>query len=71
MWQNTLGNYMLLTLYSSKIPYSLQHNYKINVKGPTNNIMNVFSKNCLSVSNTFLQDEILQTMERETNNERI
>ena len=33
--------------------------------------MNVFSKNGLCVSNTFLQDEILQTMERETNNERI
>ena len=49
---------MLLTLYSSKIPFSLQHNYKINVKGPTNNIMNVFSKKCLCVSNTFLQDEI-------------
>ena len=58
------GNYMLLTLYSSKIPFSLQHNYKINVKGPTNNIMNV-------VSNTFLQNEIFHSMERETNNERI
>ena len=65
------GNHMLLTLYSSKIPFSLQHNYKINVKGPTNNIMNVFSKKCLCVSNTFLQDEIFHSMERETNNERI
>ena len=65
------GNHMLLTLYSSKIPFSLQHNYKINVKGPTNNIMNVFSKKGLCVSNTFLQDEIFHSMERETNNERI
>ena len=68
MWQNRAT--ICWTLYSSKIPYSLQQNYKINVKDPTNNIMNVFSKNGLCVSNTFLQDEILQTMERETNNER-